>query len=175
MSADDLAPLVAAAREGDGVAVEALVRATQRDVWRLCVALGSQGEVEDLVQESYLRALGALAGFRGEAPFRIWLLGIARRTCSDHVRRRQRQRRLTERVRDLATRDAAPGEGHTAALLAGLADDRREAFVLTQVVRLSYEEAAWVLECPIGTVRSRVARARRDLLEAHRAAEARGA
>ena len=54
----------------------------------------------------------------------------------------------------------------------GLTDDRREAFVLTQVVGLSYEEAAEVVGCPIGTIRSRVARARIDLLDALREADA---
>jgi RNA polymerase sigma-70 factor (ECF subfamily) len=53
-----------------------------------------------------------------------------------------------------------------------LTDDRREAFVLTQVVGLSYEEAAEVVGCPIGTIRSRVARARIDLLDALREADA---
>jgi RNA polymerase sigma-70 factor (ECF subfamily) len=57
-------------------------------------------------------------------------------------------------------------------LLVGLAPDRREAFVLTQVLGLSYEEAAVAMECPVGTIRSRVARARADLFAAVRAAEA---
>ena len=60
----------------------------------------------------------------------------------------------------------------TPQLLDGLAADRREAFALTQVVGLSYEEAAEVISCPIGTVRSRVARARSDLLAAVRRSEA---
>jgi RNA polymerase sigma-70 factor, ECF subfamily len=167
----DLAALVAAAREGDDVAVAALVRATQRDVWKLCQVLGSHGETDDLVQETYLRAFASLSGFRGEAPFRSWLLTIARRTCADHVRRRQRERRLMIAVRGTATADQAPGREHTEELLTVLDPDRREAFVLTQVVGLSYEDAAEVLGCPIGTVRSRVARARAELLAAHRVSD----
>jgi RNA polymerase sigma-70 factor (ECF subfamily) len=66
---------------------------------------------------------------------------------------------------------AAPGNP-TAALLSAIAPERREAFVLTQVAGLSYEEAALVLDCPIGTIRSRVARARADLVAEVRAAEA---
>lgn len=167
----DLVSLVAAAREGDDVAVAALVRATQRDVWKLCQVLGSHGETDDLVQETYLRAFASLSGFRGEAPFRSWLLTIARRTCADHVRRRRRERRLLIAVRGTVTADQAPGREHTEELLTVLDPDRREAFVLTQVVGLSYEDAAEVLGCPIGTVRSRVARARADLLAAHRVSD----
>ena len=88
----------AAAAEGDNVAVAELVRLTEPAVWQVCVVLGSEGEVEDLVQETYLRALRSLPRFRGDAPVRLWLLSIARRTCADHVRRRQRHRRLLERL-----------------------------------------------------------------------------
>jgi RNA polymerase sigma-70 factor (ECF subfamily) len=170
---DPLRALLDAAVEGDDRAVAELVRRTQPDVWRLCTALGSPGEVEDLVQETYLRALGAIGRYRGDAPVRAWLLSIARNVCADHVRRRERQRRLLERMRplqaDLVTHDHTGFDG----LLDDLGSDRREAFVLTQVLHLSYEDAAAVMGCPIGTIRSRVARARAELLEATRRAEAR--
>jgi RNA polymerase sigma-70 factor, ECF subfamily len=168
---DPLRALVDAAREGDDVAVAEWVRRTQTDVWRLCRALGSPGDEGDLVQETYLRAFTSLHSFRGEAPVRAWLLSIARRVCADHVRRRQRERRLHQRVRANVSTDRPAGRQHTEALLHELDPDRREAFVLTQILHLSYEEAAATLECPVGTVRSRVARARRDLLWAHQAAE----
>lgn len=171
-SLDPLRELADAAREGDDIAVAELVRRTQGDVWRLCRALGSNGEVEDLVQETYLRAFKSLPAFRGEAPVRAWLLSIARRVCADHVRRRRRERRLLDRVRANTSPDRPMLRNHTEELLRELDDDRREAFVLTQVLHLTYEEAAAVLDCPIGTIRSRVARARRDLTSAHRAAEA---
>ena len=155
-----------AAREGDGVAVGELVRLTQPAVWQVCQALGSPGEVEDLVQETYLRALSGLDRYRGEAPVRVWLLSIARRVCADHVRRRQRRRRLADRLARHATATAVPGAGGRRRPAGRLIDgDRREAFVLTQLVGLSYEDAAGVVGCPIGTIRSRVARARADLLE----------
>lgn len=162
---DPLLPLLAAAREGDDHALAVLVRRTQPAVWRVCTALGSRGDEEDLVQEVYLRAVKAMPAFRGESPVLPWLLSIARRTCADHVRRRQRERRLAERleseahVADRTCSTATPIED----LLAGLSADRREAFVLTQLAGLSYEEAALAAGCPVGTVRSRVARARADL------------
>jgi RNA polymerase sigma-70 factor (ECF subfamily) len=170
--ADPLRSLVDAAREGDDVAVRELVRHTQLAVWRLCSALGSPGEEDDLVQETYLRAFRALDSYRGDAPFQPWLLSIARRVCADHVRRRVRQRRLVDRIsRSLSPNELPDLDGSTE-LLAVLSDDRREAFVLTQIVGLSYEDAAVAADCPIGTIRSRVARARADLLVALRASEA---
>lgn len=168
---DPLRPLLDAAVEGDDVALAELVRRTQDDVWRLCRALGS-GDEEDLVQETYLRALRSLPTFRGDAPVRSWLMSIARRVCADQVRRRQRQRRIVRRAVEHVDASPSPGSDGTDALLAELDPERREAFVLTQVVGLSYDEAAVVVGCPVGTIRSRVARARADLLEMVRRADA---
>lgn len=176
MSTDPLRPLVDAAREGDDVAVRQLVRETQPVVWRLCTALGSPGEEDDLVQETYLRALASLDRYRADSPVLPWLLAIARHVCADHVRKRVRQRRLVDRLSRFASEPgAAPspaGRSSLAELVGALDPDRRDAFVLTQVTGLSYEEAAEVLGCPIGTIRSRVARARADLVDAVRLAEA---
>jgi RNA polymerase sigma-70 factor, ECF subfamily len=164
---DPLWRFAAAAAEGDNVAVAELVRRTEAAVWQVCAVLGSDGEIEDLVQETYLRALRSLPQFRGDAPVRLWLLSIARRTCADHVRRRQRHRRLLERLTIEAASHGDTVAGvdlsATADLLHRLGPDRREAFALTQLAGLSYEEAAAVVGCPIGTIRSRVARARDDL------------
>lgn len=172
---DSLAGWAEAARDGDPVATAALVRATQSDVWRLCAAMVDAQEADDLTQETYLRALGALPSFRGQAPFRFWLLGVARHTCADHLRRVVRRRRLTLRLLS-APAEAVPEvstDVDARAALAGLDADRRAAFALTQLIGLSYEEAALALDVPIGTVRSRVARARQQLLAEHREAESR--
>jgi len=115
-----LARYAAAAVEGDDVAVAQLVRLTQPAVWQLCTALGSVGETEDLVQETFLRALKALPNFHGEAPVKLWLLAIARRTCADHVRRRQRRRRLMQRLAHEATPAQAPAPEITGDLIAAL-------------------------------------------------------
>ena len=173
---DVLAGLVAAAAEGDDVAFGELVRATQDVVWRLCSALGSRGEEEDLVQETYLRAVRSIDRYRGEAPVRVWLLAIARNVCADHVRRRQRRRRLIERAIHFSDRHTLHAADATPDLTGDLLDvldpDRKAAFVATQVLGLSYEDAATVLGCPIGTIRSRVARARGQLLAAVEQSEA---
>jgi RNA polymerase sigma-70 factor (ECF subfamily) len=170
---DHLERLAAAAVDGDPLAAAALVRATQSDVWRLCAALGDRQSADDLTQETYLRAFGSLHRFEGRSSLRTWLLSIARRVCADAVRSRRR-RRLTLVQEDaeleaLGTADGADrvGEGAAVAdLLARLSADRREAFVLTQLLGLPYAEAAEVAGCPVGTIRSRVARARADLVDA---------
>jgi RNA polymerase sigma-70 factor, ECF subfamily len=170
---DELERIAADAAGGDPLAAAALVRATQSDVWRLCAALGDHGSADDLTQETYLRAFGSLHRFEHRSSVRTWLLAIARRVCADAVRSRRR-RRLTL-VRDTADLEAlsagSGGPADTVAegaavtdLLSRLAPDRREAFVLTQLLGLPYAEAAEVAGCPVGTIRSRVARARSDLV-----------
>ena len=171
-SSDPLRSLFDAAREGDDRAVRELVTRTQPVVWRLCSVLGSPGEEEDLVQETYLRALRSADSYRGDAPVQAWLLSIGRHVCADHVRRRSRQRRLVERISRNTFADTAPESEATEELLQQLLPDQREAFELTQIVGLSYEEAADVIGCPVGTVRSRVARGRAQLLEAVRGIQA---
>jgi RNA polymerase sigma-70 factor (ECF subfamily) len=168
---DDLTELALAAAQGDRVATTAFVRRTQPEVWRVCARLGDRAEADDLTQEVYLRALPALSRFRGDASARTWLLQITRHVCADHVRRSTRRRALLERLVHRTTEHdvvAAPrtGELDLDDAIEHLAVDRREAFVLTQVAGLSYAEAAAVCEVPIGTIRSRVARARADLLDA---------
>ena len=170
---DDLERIAADAAGGDPLAAAALVRATQSDVWRLCAALGDRASADDLTQETYLRAFGSLHRFENRSSLRTWLLSIARRVCADAVRSRRR-RRITL-VRDDADLEALAAVGaqpdHAAEgavvtdLLARLDADRREAFVLTQLLGLPYAEAAEVVGCPVGTIRSRVARARADLIE----------
>ena len=165
-SDDDLPILVEAAVHGDDIALAELVRRTQPVVWRVCSALGSRGLEEDLVQETYLRAMRALPTFRGDAPVRAWLLSIARNVCADHVRRRDRESRLLRKLH-LERSGGHQEQAHNAVvddLVRRLDPDRREAFVLTQLSGLSYADAAVALDCPIGTIRSRVARARADLL-----------
>lgn len=159
-----------AARLGDERALEALVRASYRDVWRLCAVLVDQQSAEDLAQETFVRATRALPGFRGHASARTWLLAIARNTCVDELRARSSRRKREQAIAiSLAARPAAPDASDEATvndLLSLLDIDRRTAFVLTQLFRLSYEQAANVCGCPVGTIRSRVARARKELIAA---------
>jgi RNA polymerase sigma-70 factor (ECF subfamily) len=157
-----------AARGGDRAAGAAFVRATLAEVWRFAAALVDPEAADDLAQETYLRAFRALSGFEGRASVRTWLLGIARRTCADHIRARVRQRRIAGRLAaDRGGEVPDPANGYAAAdLLRRLPDERRVAFALTQVLGLSYAEAAAVEGVAVGTIRSRVARARADLVAA---------
>lgn len=152
------------ARRGDSASAGAFVRATQADVWRLCAHLSSRDAADDLTQETYARAFASLHRFAGRSSARTWLLAIARRVCADAVRTAVRSRSVRA-VDERLTAD--PAESVTLrALLDALDPERREAFVLTQLVGLSYAEAADVCGCPVGTIRSRVSRARSDLVTA---------
>jgi RNA polymerase sigma-70 factor, ECF subfamily len=165
---DETTELALAAAVGDPVAQSAFVKATQTDVWRFTAALVDPGVADDLTQETYLRAFRSLSAFEGRSSVRTWLLGIARRTCADHLRAVVRRRRLDARLAAQAWTDTpVPDPAHrltTADLLSRLSEDRRTAFVLTQVMGMSYAEAAEVEEVPVGTIRSRVARARDELV-----------
>jgi RNA polymerase sigma-70 factor, ECF subfamily len=98
---------------------------------------------------------------------RLWLIGIARHVCVDEVRRRGRRRRILGQAPLPAVVTPDPtGTVDLDALLGELDHDQRAAFVATQVLGLRYAEAAEALGCPVGTIRSRVARARESLITA---------
>lgn len=164
---DEVTAFALAAAGGDRVALQRAVRATQAQVWRFCAHLADPASADDLTQEVYLRAIKALPRFRGDSSFRTWLLAIARRTVADHIRSQQR-RRGAPIGRPVTGTEMAPPDDQVVlrAVVAQLPEDRRSAFVLTQVLGLSYAEAAQVCHCPIGTIRSRVARARAELVAA---------
>jgi RNA polymerase sigma-70 factor (ECF subfamily) len=166
--------LALAAGRGDRAAAAAFVAATQQDVWRFLGHLAGRAEADDLTQETYLRALRSLPGFAGQSSARTWLFTIARRVVVDQVRTAAVRPRVVAGDDWQGALDAArPGHAPRfedgvvlRRLLDGLPADRRVAFVATQVLGLSYEEAAQVCGCPVGTIRSRVARAREDLVAA---------
>ncbi|SON61580.1 ECF RNA polymerase sigma factor SigC [Mycobacterium simulans] len=169
---DQITHLAKAAGQGDRAALSQFIAATQRDVWRPVAYLADPPSADDLTQETFLRAIRSLPRFTGRSTARTWLLSIARRVVVDQIRH-NRSRPRTAYVAEL---DSAIRHGHRSSrientveirmLLDGLEPERREAMVLTQVLGLSYAEAAEVCGCPIGTIRSRVARARSDLLRA---------
>jgi RNA polymerase sigma-70 factor, ECF subfamily len=158
-----------AARDGDRAAAEAFFRATQPQVWRFVANLTSPEHADDLTQETFLRALRALPAFRGASSARTWLLSIARRVAADELRGRARARGHAESLaaRDDPAEPVSPDiadEVDLRHLLGHLTPDQREAFVLTQVLGLTYLETAGICDCAVGTIRSRVARARHDLI-----------
>lgn len=172
--ADPLTGLALAAGRGDRAALDQFIRTTERDVWRTVAFLADPGSADDLTQETYLRVIGALPRFAGRSSARTWLLSIARRVVVDQIRRNQARPRTTSQV-DLEALPTSPQIAgrfeeivEIRMLLDGLSPDRRDALVLTQVLGMSYDEAAEICGCPLGTIRSRVARAREDLIAATR-------
>lgn len=157
--------LALAARDGNRLALDRFTRDTLPLVQKLCWHLGDPDTVEDLVQETYARMMRSLPNFRGDGSAKSWLLRIARNTCADATRSRRRARTRTSfsQVPDVADGPAS-GWTEVASVVSALAPDRRQAFVLTQILNLPYQETAEILGVPIGTVRSRVARAREELL-----------
>ena len=164
---DDLTRLTVAAGTGDPGAIRTFVRRAQPDVWQLCSGLVGREHADDLTQDTFIRILRALPAFRAESSARTWMLRITRYTCADWIRAQQRRRRLNEQASELA-RTSTPDETGRVELddlLDQLPAPRRDAFLLTQVLGLSYAEAADVCECEVGTIRSRVARARITLVD----------
>lgn len=165
---DELTALLRRAATGDRLALASFIRASQADVWRFCAHLVDPGSADDLTQEVYVRAMRSMHRFRGDASARTWLLAVARNVAADEIRRRQRRRR-TEPAAPIS--DETPAEVEAIAvqdLIDRLDPERRAAFVLTQQLGFSYREAATTLGVPIGTVRSRVARGREQLITALR-------
>jgi RNA polymerase sigma-70 factor, ECF subfamily len=173
---DRLTGLLVQARDGDRLALGAAIRMSQAEVWRVAAHLVGPNEADDVTQDVFVRAWRALPSFRAESSGRTWLLAIARRACADAVRTRSRWRRLTAR---LHAESVAEHEGNRVDELHGLGDlimrlapSQREAFVLTQITGCSYAEAADLCSVEIGTIRSRVARARVELIGLLQAARA---
>lgn len=167
---DAVTALALSAARGNTRALEDFIRATQHDVWRFVAYLADRRSADDLTQETYLRAIGAIRGFAGRSSARTWLLAIARRVVADHIRRAQSRPRIADGADPVRMCDrvlSARGFEdivEVTMLIAGLTADQREALLLTQFLGLSYADAAAVCSCPVGTIRSRVARARDALL-----------
>lgn len=188
------ARLVARARAGDRSAFDDLVERYAPQIYNLSLRItGSPEEAEDCVQETFLRAYSAMHTFRGQAAFFTWLYQVALNVARDSARRRRHQAvSLSELVPQddqdgpsdpalgLAADDPSlqPEEALVAqrrrqlvlSALAALPEHHREVIVLYDLQGLSYEDIARVLNTRVGTVKSRLNRARlalRDLLAPH--------
>ncbi len=173
----DLASLVAAARAGDGAAVEALVRATYAESYALAYRLtGNEEDASDVVQEAYLRAYRGLRRFRGEAQFTTWLYRITANCASTVLSRRSRTR--TEVLSDeAAVPDLHPDhdpEGRAASeedralvaeALAHLPGRLRQVIVLRDIYDLSHGSIAAELGISEAAAKVRLHRARRKMRE----------
>ena len=161
------------AGRGDRKALTEFIRATQDDVWRLLAHLGGPEIADDLTQETYLRVIGALPRFAARSSARTWLLSLARRVWVGNIRHDMARPRKSATEYEEATAHTASFENSTAwaewidarALIDALPEDRREALILTQILGYTYEEAAKIAGVRVGTIRSRVSRARKDLID----------
>lgn len=167
--------LALAAGRGDRTALTEFIKATQGDVWRLLAHLGGRDIADDLTQETYLRVMGALPRFAARSSARTWLLSLARRVWVDNIRHDMaRPRKSATEYEDAAATTPVRGANATSwsewidvrTLIDELPEERREALILTQVLGYTYQEAAKIADVRVGTIRSRVARARKDLIDA---------
>jgi RNA polymerase sigma-70 factor, ECF subfamily len=174
--------LVDRAKRGDVRAFEMLVVKYQRRVERLIGRMVRDVDlVQDIAQESFIRAYRALPQFRGEAAFYTWLYRIAVNTAKKTLMDMKRDPLIFESARGLGEdgeetsrveNELTDGETPEAVLaskeiaaavnaaIEALSEDLRQAITLREIEGLSYEEIADVMNCPIGTVRSRIFRAR---------------
>ncbi len=183
MNAPDVdAPLVERVKQGDVKAFEMLVVKYQRRIERLVGRMVRDVDlVPDIAQETFIRAYRALPQFRGDSAFYTWLYRIAVNTAKKALMELKRDPLVTESARagrddedDNPRKDNEPSDGSTPeAVLASkqiaaavnfaveaLSEDLRQAITLREIDGLSYEEIAEIMNCPIGTVRSRIFRAR---------------
>jgi RNA polymerase sigma-70 factor (ECF subfamily) len=163
------------AQDGDDDAFSRVIRLCEADVRRFSSWFSSSGhEVDDVAQETFLRAYRGLQSYRGDSTATSWLLSIARRVCLDFAEKRTKEESLTKKLMQMQAMNEDEGYSiEIRHLIASLPLQFREAFVLVRILGYRYEEAAIVLNCPRGTVQSRVARARYLLAQQVTADEAR--
>ncbi|MBP6813554.1 MAG: sigma-70 family RNA polymerase sigma factor [Burkholderiaceae bacterium] len=168
---------ISRAQRGDAAAFSELVARYQDRVYRFLVRLTrSQDDARDLTQETFLNVYQALARWRPDARFTTWLFRIARNQAFDWLRRNKRIEFVAlDEEQDLHVADPAPTPDATLQTaqrlraleraLARLATEHREILLLREIEEMSYEDIADVLDISLGTVKSRIARARARLLE----------
>ncbi len=176
--------LVERAQRGDKRAFELLVEKYQRKLARLLSRLiRDPGEVEDVTQEAFIKAYRALPSFRGDSAFYTWLYRIGINTAKNYLAAAGRRAPTTTEVEAEDAEGYAEGEllrdintpeslllskeiaGTVNAAIESLPEELRSAIQLRELEGMSYEEIAKLMDCPIGTVRSRIFRAREAIAE----------
>ena len=176
--------LVERAQRGDKRAFELLVAKYQRKLGRLLARfIRDPAEVEDVTQEAFIKAYRALPGFRGESAFYTWLYRIGINTAKNYLMALGRRAPTSteveageaegfedgEQLRDINTPESVLLSTEIArtvnATIEGLPEELRTAIQLREIEGMSYEDIARIMECPIGTVRSRIFRAREAIAE----------
>jgi len=176
MASDDRL-LVQRSKRGDMEAFEELVRRYENKVYSIAYRfMGNHADASDLAQEAFLRLYQALPRFRGDAGLTTWIYHITANVCRDELRRRQRAQvisldnlpvspeggdnpgnRRTHPEEELERREL---QEQVQLCLNRLSDDHRLVLIMREMQGLSYEEMAQILQCSMGTVKSRLNRAR---------------
>jgi len=176
--------LVARAQRGDKRAFELLVEKYQRKLARLLSRfIRDPAEVEDVTQEAFIKAYRALPAFRGDSAFYTWLYRIGINTAKNYLMAMGRRAPTSteveadeaegfeegEQLRDINTPESVLLSNEIAetvnSTIEKLPEELRTAIQLREIEGMSYEEIAKVMDCPIGTVRSRIFRAREAIAE----------
>ena len=178
MTSDPDTPLVHAALTGDLAAFEQLVERHRDVVFRVSARIvGSDEEAEDVTQDTFLRAFHRLDRYRGDAPFRTWLLRIAHNTAVTYVtsKRAPTHSPLDALAEDItaAERRGGPAEQlerserlrRLDTKIKGLSPGHRAVLVLRDIEGLSYDEIARVTDAPLGSVKARLYRAREEFID----------
>lgn len=169
--------LVRAAAGGDTEAFARLVRTYENKIYSLAFRMcGSADDASDIAQEAFLAAWRGLPSFRGDSGFATWLYRLTSNAAIDYLRRQKKQRgdmSLDDEELGLDAVDTGPGPQDAAERtevrsvvatgLQELSEGHRQVLVLREIQGLSYEEIADVLEVDLGTVKSRISRARSAL------------
>ena len=171
--------LLRKAQRGDPEAFGRLMEPLEQLVWRVCWHYtGDREASSDCAQDAMIRIWRGLESYRGDCAFESWVYRIAANCCMDWLRKKKRDRSVSiEPMKDQGFDPADTSPGTEAQVIAKderrrlreaialLPEDQREALVLTQLERVSYEEAARMLDVSEGTVKSRVNRAKARLKE----------
>ena len=180
---DDLTPIILAGKQGDRAALTKLIEHFAPSVHRLIYSIvRDSGLVEDLAQETFVKMLMAFEHYEFRAPFRSWLMRIAVNTCRDHLRKKKvrsimsyfktnedtdEQQSFVDDAPDPSTvLDKHERQEILMNALQKLSETSRMILVLRELEQLSYEEIVQILGWKMGTVKSRLFRARQELLEA---------
>ena len=171
--------LLRKAQRGDPEAFEQLITPLEQLIWRICWHYtGNRESAEDCGQETMIRIWRSLDSYRGECALESWVYRIAANCCMDYLRKKKRDKSVSmEPMREQGFDPADPSPGTEEQVVAAdeqkrlreaitqLPEDQREALIMTQLEKVSYEEAAKLLGISEGTIKSRVNRAKARLKE----------
>ena len=181
MTREQEAAVINAVLDGDSNAYELLVREYEKNVYNLALRMtGNSEDAYDMSQEAFIKAYNSLSSFRGDSKFSVWLYRIVSNVCLDFLRSRNRRATVSLSVEndegeemelDIADEASSPQALLDRSLtrdavrrgLQALPPDHREILLLREIQGLSYDEIAETLDLEVGTVKSRIFRARKKL------------